>query len=332
MRRANPVLDTTAPLLENPNYVFIDDEKIDAKAQEWASEDFEIPDWRALVFPDDNVSTSETIDFFMTGTAINFAYTDFVNGQKWTRVFQDVPWAGAFGMWASLKDAQERGIPITSGEFLQQMNYDDGREIFAGNFEIPMLKERVDVWNEVGDVLVERYGGRFSNLFLEAGTKLFDFRGKGIVERLRNDFGPFDDSVDFNGRRVRFDKKAQLGPAMLAGRYSKEALLFVDDAYELTVFADYVLPKGLRDMGILRYSDALASRVDRQVEVPALSLMELEIRAATIHAADRLIRKVNEYRAPGLRPINALHMDYRLWGESRKDKSTPHHLTKTIMY
>ena len=64
----------------------------------------------------------------------------------------------------------------------------------------------------------------------------------------------------------------------LVCRLSGTGLFDVDDANELTVYADYELPKGLRSLGILVYDASLAEKVDGKRLVEKNSLEELEIR------------------------------------------------------
>ena len=152
--------------------------------------------------------------------------------------------------------------------------------------------------------------------------------GKGIVEKLISDFPSFDNSVIYKGKLVRLDKRAQLGPGILFGKFQNEGLFQVVDEDKLTVFADYTLPKGLNNLGILVYSKGLKKTIDNNELIKSGSRKELEIRALTIHASDKLIEKINQY---GDKQINALHLDYKLWSESRVKKGL-HHLTITTAY
>jgi hypothetical protein len=117
---------------------------------------------------------------------------------------------------------------------------------------------------------------------------------------------------------------------MLYGRFRNRDLFKIEDVEELTVFADYVVPKGLRDLGILNYGKSLAEKVDSLTPIRSGSLEELEIRASTIHACDRLIKQINIIKPE--EKVNALHIDYKLWDETRSLEGKPHHLTRTTAY
>jgi len=313
----NKVLETTGRIIADPQYVTIDSERLDEVAQRFAQEDLIIPSWDAPVFPEK--SDEKTIDFFMLGNSINFAFTHFDTGEKYTTEFMGIPWKGAFGMWAALKKAVQDGVPLLDGEYLAQISEEDMGSVFG---EIPMFDERVEIFREVGQVLTEKYSGHFHNLVAAANGRVFG--GQGLVDRLTGEFPSFDDSVMFEGDVVRFDKRAQLAAGMIYGRFPG----CFSDVDKLTVFADYGLPKVLRELGVLRYEDSLAAKVDGQKLIEAGSREELEIRASTIHAAKMLQDRINQSGVDS--PVNALHIDYKLW-ESRT-KEGHHHLTKTIAY
>ncbi len=323
----NKVLETTKVLVKNPKYVFIDESKIEEIAKEYSQKELEIPAWDFPIHLEGN--NKNTIDFFLLGNSINFAFTDFKTGQKYTAEFMGKEQKGSSGMWACLKKAIEAGIPILEGNYLKDISEEDMKKIFEGNMEIPMFKERLQIFREVGQVLCKKYGRHFYNLIEASNKRLFN-KGKGLVERLTVDFPSFDDSVIYEGKKIRFDKRAQLAPGMLYGRFKNEGLFQVEDIDKLTVFADYVLPQTLRDLGIFVYEKSLAERIDSQQIITKESREELELRASTIHASKKLVNKLNGHRDD---KVNALHIDYVLWSAGRKIKSDkPHHLTITTAY
>lgn len=334
----NKVLESTRFLVENPKHVHIDTDKLDETADRFAKEKLKIPDWKTPVHLEQSDETF--IDFILLANSINFAFTDFKTKQKFSTEYNGNEWRGAFGMHACLKKALEGDFPfLLKGEYLASISEQDFREIFKGNFEIPLLKERLDIFHEVGRVLDNKYEGYFHNLVEESNHMLFN-NGRGLVDRLIKDFPSFDDSVVYNGKKAKFYKRAQLAPGVLYGRFRNQGAFQVKDIDELTVFADYVLPKGLRDLGVLVYEKELAEKVDSQEIIPRHSREELEIRASTVHASDMLINKINELKgkesvSDGVvvsdGGVNALHLDYKLWSESRKQPGY-HHLTPTIDY
>ncbi|MBN2052538.1 hypothetical protein JW756_03470 [Candidatus Woesearchaeota archaeon] len=323
----NTVLDSTRFLVENPQYVFIYRDNLEETATKWAAEKLEIPAWTLPVFM--GGKSREVIDFFFLGNTINFCYTDFATKKKFEAEYNGAKWSGATGMWACLKRAIEDKFPfLLEGKFLKGISEGEMKRIFEGNIIIPMFEERLHIFREAGQVLCDKYDGRFSNLADASNHMLFN-NGRGLVERLTADFPSFNDSLIYEGKLVRFDKRAQLAPAMTCGRFQGDNDFFMRDINELTVFADYVLPKGLRTLGILSYEGSLAVRVDHQIPIEKHSREELEIRASTIHACKMLADKINRIKGDG--SANALSIDNKLWSETRKVPGN-HHLTYTIDY
>ena len=60
------------------------------------------------------------------------------------------------------------------------------------------------------------------------------------------------------------------------------------DLHKLTMFADYRVPQILRSVGVLEYSTELSEKIDNYVEIIHGSLEEVELRACTIIAVEKL--------------------------------------------
>ena len=86
--------------------------------------------------------------------------------------------------------------------------------------------------------------------------------------------------------------------------------------------ADYQVPKLLRSYGVTSYVPLLADLVEDHILIPKGSLMECEIRAATIQACSELGRLI------GWGPVD---VDTWLWTK-RKEDTSPFHLTITTHY
>jgi hypothetical protein len=102
------------------------------------------------------------------------------------------------------------------------------------------------------------------------------------------------------------------------------------DIGSLTMFADYRVPQLLREMQIMRYTPALAAAIDAKEEIPFGSKEEVEIRACTVIAVERLQKAL---LTKGI-TLLAIELDWLLWqrGEESKDRISPHHRTLTIFY
>jgi hypothetical protein len=129
---------------------------------------------------------------------------------------------------------------------------------------------------------------------------------------------------------VKFYKRAQLAPAMIYGRFRGKGPGTFTDIGDLTVFADYKLPQALRRLGILRYREGLARKVDSLVLIPPCSREEVEIRCTTIWTCELILK---EYQKGGHR-LNSAQVDAFLWllAHEKSFDDKPYHLTETIYY
>lgn len=334
---ATPVRRSVSELIPQLQYLTINAREISTLAVELAEEEFPLPAWRAPVFPNENdtgVTTEDVINFLFLGNTINFQFRDYSTGEKFAAEYAGTEWRGAFGMWACLKREFEENPAILAGETLATLSRSDVERLFASSNDIPipMIEERVETLNNVGRRLEDQYQGEFANLIKQSKPKLFA-DGDGIVDHLVSKFPSFRDSALIemaNGEHfeISFWKRAQLAPGMAYGRFHDSMAFKLKDPEAFTVFVDYNLPNVLRGYNILEYSEQLAKLVDNRKMVQAGSRQEVELRAATIHAADRLIEEINTRRET---PIFAPHMDYKLF-TMRDNISTPVHLTQTTAY
>src|SRR3989344_5282988 len=333
MAFVNPVLRTVERVVEDSTLVSINYNKLKALARRYYRENLELPKWDAPVFP--NYATDETIDFLMTGCAINFQYMDFQTKARYKTEYNSIPFTGAFGMWADLKRAVEEGVTVLDGKYLAHVKYHELYEkVFKGRPEIPMLETRTIVLREVGEVLVEKYGGHFHNLYRQLEEKrsqvrIFD-NGNGFIERVTTDFRNFRDTGKHGNRKVIFNKKAQLATAMVYEKFlafGKE-LFPAEDTEYMTVFANYELPKIFNMEGVLIYDPGLANKIENGIVITYGKREEVEIRANTIWAAKILQDEITKLRHEKNK-VNALHVDYKLWMEGRKYKEKLHHFTPT---
>lgn len=92
---------------------------------------------------------------------------------------------------------------------------------------------------------------------------------------------------------------------------------------DITVAADYQLPKVLEGLGVLSYNYELKSKIDNKELINEDSPEELAIRAATILACDLIKDKLN---------ISTQLLDRYLWLIRNDFKQNNFHLTKTKKY
>jgi hypothetical protein len=319
----SPVLESIGPVVEAARHVAIDEGAIDAVARWMAYEDFDAP----LGGPqfDVGLAGDDLVDWTLVNDALNFAFTDFSSGRRFDTTWRGETRADSDAMHACFARALAAGVPIFDGAWMAGVDRRELNRIFEGTIEMPMLGRRVEILNEIGGTLVERYDGRFHRFVASCAPAMYA-GGDGLLERLVAEFPRFDDVSDYHGHTVRFYKLAQLG---LWGLH-RTGLVPLTDIGAMTAFADYIVPLALRVMGILVYSPELAAAVDSRALIPRDSDQEIEIRAATLWATAELTEAVNALRPPD-RQLVIPRIDYRLWN-SYHATFAPHHLTETIMY
>jgi Queuosine salvage protein len=296
------VLDSCRPLAEGARDVAIDRARLEDAASWLAYEELPVPP----AFLPVRVSEELAADFILVASCLNFAFTDFSTRRRWDLVRDGRVYADADGLHAALAAA---GPQVLDGSWLASVSVAQLEEILPG---LQLLEERTAILRECGTRLVERWDGRFANVVASVATV------EKYLEMLVREFPRFDDAP--------FLKLAQLSAWIL----HIERVVQWPDLERLTAFADYIVPAGLRAMGILRYSEPLARAVDSWTPIEAGSSWEVEIRAATVWACHLLCEAVNALRPAELRVVDA-QIDARFWLPFHKTHA-PHHLTRTIYY
>ncbi|MFI5320178.1 MAG: queuosine salvage family protein [Myxococcota bacterium] len=179
-------------------------------------------------------------------------------------------------------------------------------------------------WNELGQWLIEFYGGAFEGPVKEA---------RGSAERLTRSLARmpmYQDVATYQGFRVPFLKRAQITCADLATALRGRGLGRFEDLGKLTIFADNLVPHTLRMFGVLSYDLLLLQRIEREEELASGSEEEVEIRGCALHAVE-LLSAACARRGYAIAPHK---LDLLLWsrGQSAAIKAKPRHRTRCTYY
>src|SRR5438445_9235778 len=322
----SPVLDSLHPVIEHSRDVRTHIDKIAEVAGWMAYEELPMPDYQ---LPFDFNNPDDVIDFILTADCVDTAFTDFSTHVKFQVDYAGRHWSDSDALFACMKRAMDNGIPILDGKFLAQVTRPELERIFAGNIELPMLDEKMEVWHQVGSVLAAKYQGGLHNFIRSCPPRLYD-NGNGLIERLTKEFPRFNDVSQYDGHTIKFYKLPQLGVWFVYSMLRKSGQFAIEDIDKMTAFADYIVPVGLRLMGITSYSEKLENAINGYAMIPRDSAWEVEIRAHCIYATALLREEINKKRAPENK-ILIPQIDARFWIPYHTT-SWPHHLTKTIMY
>jgi len=318
------VLKSVSDIISDSNHLKINEKNIENISDWLAYEEFSFPKNNdRKIDPDNFIRTTMLIN------TLNFAFTDFDNSIKYEITRNGNLLSDSEAMFTQIHEAIESGINLLDGKVQAGLTFKDLENIFEGNIEMPMLHERKEILNQVGQKLVDSYEGDWVNFINNCPKKLYS-NGEGLIERLVAEFPRFDDSSKYRGKDVHFYKLAQLAFWGIHGELSHSNYFNIEDINSMSAFADYIVPVALKVMKIVEYSEDLNEKINNGILIERDSEEEIEIRAASLFATAKLTEAVN-LRRPADKTIIIPQLDYRLW-KSYHATHHPHHLTYTIMY
>jgi hypothetical protein len=253
-------------------------------------------------------------------SALNFSF--WQDEPRWRVQGADGYMALAF----ALRRAYDFGMPVAQPAAWASWSVADLGRVLQGDAggpaAPPMLAERHAVAAELGAWLRDAFGG--SGLAaLQAAPSAFEF-----AQTLATTLRLFRDIAEYRGRRVPLLKRAQIAAHDCGAALGASCPPGLRDRSGLTAFADYKLPQVLRAAGVFVYASLLAARVDALELLAPDSEEEVEIRACTVVAVERL---VDVLRAHG-RDVDAPLVDSMLWWRGQGMHTQPYHRVRTIWY
>ena len=298
--------------------VEVDDRALTRQADRWSAVPIERPRWDYPGLPRD-LGAEAWFDFCGTACSVVACLWPPEGEPAWEvehegRWLTDAPALFACFTRAQAGQDLRRFLGWTEG---------DARAFFAGRGTIQLLPERRARLQALAEAVLDRWEGRFGNLVEESG-----FQAPEVVERMVESVPGYRDEAETPAGLLRFNKLAHLATAMMAARSHKP----FTGLEQFPVYPDYMLPRSLRWLGILRYQPDLAGAVDGRRLIPAGSAWELAIRWATVYAAEELRRALNRRGNPVITPS----LDYHLWHMAvLGDQAAAlgeHHRTLTLAY
>jgi hypothetical protein len=314
------VLESIEAVSPRCRHVRIDERRLAEVCGSIPPDDLKLPAWDfpVLIREDDDALVGQILLF----NAINFCYW---GEPRWEVETTGEWWDRSLAMLDAIRRAWTSGIPLLSGAHLARLSEADFEHILRGRGRLHLMPERLAIWREAGRILSAEFDGHFTNLIAAANGDALR-----LVRLLVDRFPSFDDTRTLDGCPIRFYKRAQLAAAMLYEAFGGQSWGALDRTNLLTVFADYKLPQVLRRLGILVYRAELAATVDSRTLIPEGDPREVEIRLATVWAAELMRRAL----VPSIPHITALHLDYWLWyaGRDQGPEIKPYHRTLTTAY
>jgi len=317
------VLETTKYAAEKSRLVRIDKPALARFSKKLIEDEIKVPPWDPCYHFCDG--TEKTVSYLLVLDSLNFCFWPLPGKAKWEIEYKSEKLSGYYAMAASLTKAVESGIPVTGSAYLANLSSGELKNILGGQGELQLMEPRVQILNELGQVLVREYDGNACKLVEAAENS-----AATLARLLAQKFSSFRDIAEYRRHEVFFYKRAQIFAADLHGAFDGKKWGGFGDMDRLTAFADYKVPQVLRHLGIVVYKDSLAQKVDQQVLLEPGSLDEVEIRASTIWTVE-LIRQELERMGKVLR---AFEIDWILWNLGQDDafRERPYHRTITVFY
>lgn len=318
------VLETTKCVIQSPQYVTIDCQRLAELCRQWAKQPFVTPPWDTSVHytsPD----PEQLANYILVLDCLNFCFWPDPGEKPWTIEYRGQTYGGYQALAASLKRAVEDGLPLTRADWLENADMLEVAKIFQGQAQIPLIEKRLENINEVGQVLRQEFDGSFSTAVRECQQC-----APKLACLMADYFKSFCDTPEWHGQTIRILKRAQITVVDLYGSFGGRGLGEFKDIGNLTAFADYKIPQVLRALGVLQYCPSLAAKVDNYQLLPAGSDEEIEIRVSMIWAIEYIcqeLAKLGHPRAP-------YELDWFLWnlGQQVLPGQAPYHRTRTIYY
>jgi len=322
----------TEQLTENPlgklcretvgdfRHVSINTDAVESLANELVSESLPLPAWDHPAFPRTVGPTLDAVVWL--GNALNFCYWVPEGESMWSISIAGQREMDAFALFGALNSAFERGHDWGEARVLKS---DVVPALFAsGQGYLPLVKDRIKILREIGDILENNYSGRLENAIEAAGND-----APAHARFLAATFPSFNDIRRMNGTEIPLRKRAQLAAGMLHAARLARGAEGLANIGQLTVYADYMLPVALRSLGLMQFSQELEDKVNDRRLLDAGSREETEIRVATVAACDKLI----EVTCAKGGDIDALKLDFWLWRRGfEHETQLPHHRTLTTDY
>lgn len=316
------VLQSIVKVANKLQYVEIKEEKIQEYATSISSDDLKVSHIGLTKF---DWTLEQLIELVFTFNVINYCFWAGKDSPKWTIEFEGKELDGSIALFRALEVKKKEDDSFTSGKYLANLSSHELAKILKGNIQISLFRERLEGLNISGKVLMSDFDGNWNNVLVKAKNN-----ANILVEILANNFEPFNDSSLFKGEEIGFYKRAQLNSKMVSDALILKGHIGLENLEKLTAFADYKVPQILRSLGILNYSNVLASKINSLQIIEKDSEEENEIRIATIMSVERILEELSE-RFPD---VTSSHVDSLLWNKSQSLKRdiNPYHRTYTTAY
>lgn len=225
---------------------------------------------------------------------------------------------------SGLKEALQNDKSVFDADRLQKYTGPELRKLLKWPRPLPLEDERVRLLREVGLELEKNFEGKASNLVASCGKS-----AEKLVTLVTRHFPGFRDHSVYKGHQIFLYKRAQIFVADLWGAFKGKGYGEFNDIGEITIFADYIVPAVLQQLGVLKYSAALAGTIEANGEIGSGSEEEVELRTCSVCAVEKMRELIQKKSG---KQVLSLELDIWLWSVGVRCPSLKHHRTLSIYY
>ncbi len=313
------VLESTLEVVKAASQVSIDDAAIERWAAATTADSLS-PSGHELLGQLGGTQ-SQVANLVLLIDALNFCF--------WSSEPITVEWRGRRyerfeAMMVSLMLAARQDARWYEAKYWLEVPSEEIRRVLAGKGELLLMEERERIIRETGRIVVERFDGEFIHAIESVAGRAWP-----LAVLLMTEFDSFRDVSAYRGRMAYFMKRAQICALDVSVAWQLAGCGGLAGVEVLSAMADYRLPQALRHLGIMRLSSALEASIEMGEETEAGSEAEVEIRACTVQAVERMVKAM---AGRGVKTA-AWAVDWHLWALSHRDEvRAKHHKTRTVYY
>lgn len=310
------VLETSRFVVSNAKYVKINYDKANLLIDELLKFD-NVHYLTKVPYGIYDMNTRDIVNFLLIYDSIDFS---FWGNPKWEIDANGKKIDGGIALLHCLFNLFNGRNSIEVYYQLENMTFDEFKEILDGNIEIPLLEERYKIVTSIAKLVNNKMQGNFYEYIKDMNTD------EQIFEVILSNFSSFQDTRTYDGKTIYFYKLAQLLTSDILHVIEIKEGIKVDYS-NLIGCADYKIPQVMRGLGILEYDKDLSALLDKKIEIEENSEYEVEIRASMIVVINYIWEQIDK-------SIDRIDINDFVWskGQDKTRNWAPYHLTRTISY
>uniref|UniRef100_T1JJ82 Queuosine 5'-phosphate N-glycosylase/hydrolase n=1 Tax=Strigamia maritima TaxID=126957 RepID=T1JJ82_STRMM len=277
-----------------------------------------------------------TVDWIFVADTLNFSFWG-ENDNKFGVKYNGKLYTGYWSLHAAIRRALQEEVNIIDPKFYAKMDKSEFVHFLRSDtsWPIPLLDERYKVLKEAGNILNEKYESTFVTCITESKSNAVK-----LMELIVKNFPSYRDEAEYEGKKVCFYKRAQILVSDVWACFEGNAIGAFTDIDCLTMFADYRIPQVLAYLGVLKYSDALTTKLQDEYLFCNGDREEVELRGCSIAAVELLKEEIKEKlssnNATKNIKVNSALIDFFLWDYQQKHRrdvqKVPFHKVRCIYY